>query len=737
MVQVCVQCSRVNPAEASYCYYDGVALQGRGGPLQPGSQPFPRLFVFPCGAVGRNFDQLAQECQKNWIEARELLKQGALERFLAGLGRADLAMAARAAAAFPDPDRGLDQLLARLPTMTLAPPKLAVEPAEIDFGPVQVGYDYRLAIRLINHGLRLLYGSVVSDCRWLTPGESPGSVQKLVQFGTETTVPAFIRGQYLRAGPIPLEGRLVIESNGGTATMLVRVQVTVKPFPEGVLAGATTPRQIAEKAKASPREAMVLFQNGAVAQWYRDNGWDYPVQGPAGSGLGAVQQFFEALGLVRAPKVEISEASIQLHGRPGDRLRYQLQVRTRENRPVFAHARSEHPWLLVGAVQCQGAMVDLPLEIQVPNQPGELLHSVVHVTANGNQRFVVTVSLAVAPSCPPARENPLLAGFSGQATVPDLVPELEPISAPRAKTRLTNQLPSLVPPPHQTVTLVGPETVLGRDLTCDHVLNYPMVSRRHACLHRWADGTVLEDLDSTNGTFINGQRIKGKVLVRTGDVISLGSFSFTLAGDGKLHKRDLRGNVNLVARKLAVDIPARRLLENVSLVVQPGELVGLMGASGAGKTTLLNALNGYAVPSEGKVLLNGHDLYAWYREFAPFIGYVPQDDIIHRDLTVFQALYYSARLRLPTDTSDAEIETRVQELLHNLGLEGTEEVLIGSPEKRGISGGQRKRVNIAMELLTEPLVLFLDEPTSGLSSEDALVVMKVLRGLADQEKPFS
>lgn len=210
MVQICAQCSRLNPPEASYCYYDAVVLQGRvgpEGPLHPGSRLFPTPFVFPSGAACCNFDQLAQECQKNWKEARDLLQQGLVEPFLGGLGRADLALAARAAAAFPDPDRGLDQLLAKLPTTALAPPKLAVEPTQVDFGPVQVGYDYRLDVRLINQGLRLLYGSVVSDCEWLAPGESRGSLQKLFQFSTETTVPVFIRGQYLRAGPIPLEGR--------------------------------------------------------------------------------------------------------------------------------------------------------------------------------------------------------------------------------------------------------------------------------------------------------------------------------------------------------------------------------------------------------------------------------------------------------------------------------------------------------------------------------------------------
>jgi ABC-type cobalamin/Fe3+-siderophores transport system ATPase subunit len=159
-----------------------------------------------------------------------------------------------------------------------------------------------------------------------------------------------------------------------------------------------------------------------------------------------------------------------------------------------------------------------------------------------------------------------------------------------------------------------------------------------------------------------------------------------------------------------------------------------MGPSGSGKTTLMNALNGYVPPTKGLVLLGGQDLYRHYDQFRSVLGYVPQDDVMHRDLTVGQALYYSARLRLPPDYTAADIRERIRTVLEQLGLVGTENVLIGSAEKKGISGGQRRRVNLAMELLTDPQVLFLDEPTSGLSSEDALTVMKVLRSLADSGK---
>ena len=220
--------------------------------------------------------------------------------------------------------------------------------------------------------------------------------------------------------------------------------------------------------------------------------------------------------------------------------------------------------------------------------------------------------------------------------------------------------------------------------------------------------------------------------LRRGDLIGIGQFTFRIADDGQLEERDYRGNLAIEAQGVTVEAGQRRLLEAVSLVVYPSEFVALMGPSGAGKTTLISALNGYTPPAAGRVLFNGRDLYANYGQFQGVIGYVPQDDIMHGDLTVARALYYTARLRLPPDSSDAEIAERVKAVIEQLGLKGTENVLIGSPQKRGISGGQRKRVNLAMELLTDPAVLFLDEPTSGLSSEDTLTVMRLLRTLADE-----
>src|SRR5262249_39958052 len=157
--------------------------------------------------------------------------------------------------------RGLDQLLAKLPTNVLEAPKLHVEPRDLNLGVMQVGNNQQFKLHLANNGSRLLYGTATSDdCKWLMLGDAPGTSQKVFQFDTDLEIPVQVRGANLRAGTKPLHGRLLIESNGGNTTVTVRCEVPVKPFPDGVLVGAKSPRQIAEKAKAAPKEAAVLFE---------------------------------------------------------------------------------------------------------------------------------------------------------------------------------------------------------------------------------------------------------------------------------------------------------------------------------------------------------------------------------------------------------------------------------------------------------------------------------------------
>ncbi len=334
MPLTCTKCSRCNPDEAAYCYFDGNVLTVRqhhaGDRMHTGLRPFPVPLVFPSGQACHKFDQLVRVCQANWPIAVGFLRQGFLENFLGGLGRIDLAQAAREAARVADGDRGLDFLLAKIPSQVFKPARLSVENREINFGQAPsplplspaagergwgegVGDSRRLELNLTNEGMGLLYGTVTSDCLWLTLGDAATLSQKIFQFSTELAIPLHVRGQYLRASSKPQEGCLLIESNGGSATVVVRIKVPVKPFTHGVLAGAVSPRQIVDKTKAAPAGAAILFENGSVANWYQQNGWFYPVQAPAASGIDAVLQFFKALGLT---------AESALHRRP-----FQCRVR--------------------------------------------------------------------------------------------------------------------------------------------------------------------------------------------------------------------------------------------------------------------------------------------------------------------------------------------------------------------------------------------------------------------------
>src|SRR5262245_48490753 len=185
MPQLCTKCSRANPPEAIYCHFDGFVLgnhERRGGPVSVGSQPFNSPFVFPSGRTCRSFDELALACQEEWTEACGLLREGFLESFFRGLGRVDLARSAKEAARFPDPERGLDQVLEKIPSAVLAEPKLRVDPVEVNLGILDAPTQRTFHLDLENAGGRLLYGTVSSsDSAWISIGDA-GATEKHFQF---------------------------------------------------------------------------------------------------------------------------------------------------------------------------------------------------------------------------------------------------------------------------------------------------------------------------------------------------------------------------------------------------------------------------------------------------------------------------------------------------------------------------------------------------------------------------
>ncbi|MCX4911771.1 FHA domain-containing protein [Streptomyces sp. NBC_00878] len=300
----------------------------------------------------------------------------------------------------------------------------------------------------------------------------------------------------------------------------------------------------------------------------------------------------------------------------------------------------------------------------------------------------------------------------------------------------TPERPSMVSVPGATGTFRRPTTVrplparmvgIGRGGDNDLVIDDLIVSRRHAELRALPDGTYeIVDLGSHNGTFLNGQPVD-RARIDEGDIVGIGHSAFCLVGD-QLQEYVDTGEVSLDVQDLsvAVDRGRKTLLDRVSFPVGEKCLLAVVGPSGAGKSTLLNALTGQRPADRGTVLYDGRDLYRDYAELRQRIGLVPQDDILHAQLTVRRALTYAAQLRFPQDTAKAERRSRVDEVVRELGLEQR----VGQPI-HSLSGGQRKRVSVALELLTKPSLLFLDEPTSGLDPGMDRSVMHMLRGLAD------
>ncbi|MGY0487386.1 FHA domain-containing protein [Streptomyces sp. WG-D5] len=270
---------------------------------------------------------------------------------------------------------------------------------------------------------------------------------------------------------------------------------------------------------------------------------------------------------------------------------------------------------------------------------------------------------------------------------------------------------------------------IGRALENELVVSDLQVSRLHAEFHASPDGRFeIRDLGSHNGTYVNGQPIPkgGTALLGATDIVGVGHSTFRLVGD-RLEEFVDTGEVSFSARHLTVTVDGgKQILKDVSFGVPEKSLIAVIGPSGSGKSTLLKALTGYRPADEGDVLYDNRNLYKQFAELRQRIGLVPQDDILHKELTVKKALKYAAKLRFPADTSEQERQQRIDEVLRELKLDIHKEKKVTS-----LSGGQRKRVSVALELLTKPSLIFLDEPTSGLDPGMDRDVMQLLRGLSD------
>ena len=300
---------------------------------------------------------------------------------------------------------------------------------------------------------------------------------------------------------------------------------------------------------------------------------------------------------------------------------------------------------------------------------------------------------------------------------------------PGLMVTMTYQSPSEVASEPARDIVFGEKNLIlvGRDPSNDVVLDSPTVSRFHAQFEKVGQRFRVTDLRSSNGTFVNNERIEKETWLKAMDTIRVGQYRFVM-GTNQLAQFDESSGLRVEAIHLNKWVRKDlNILKDISLVFKPREFIVVVGQSGGGKSTLVDAIAGYRPATQGRVLVNNTDIYHHFDAIRNNIGYVPQKDIIHMELTVYQAIDYAAQLRMPSDTTPEERHKRVIEVLEDLDLVHRKDVQIS-----GLSGGQQKRVSIGVELLTKPGLFFLDEPTSGLDPGTETALMQLMRRLADQ-----
>jgi ABC transport system ATP-binding/permease protein len=334
-----------------------------------------------------------------------------------------------------------------------------------------------------------------------------------------------------------------------------------------------------------------------------------------------------------------------------------------------------------------------------------------------------------SPHQPPPNRQPPSQLSGARSAPPNLQPKTQmapPARKPPEVGNLATKMIQAILPGSGTPAKPPGSATIGRATDNDIVIQDVLASRHHAFLLQSPLGTEIRDAHSVNGTFVNGVRV-GSAVLNEGDVITIGNVDLVLTGGNLIRRTEAATRSGgLEVNGVHFKIDGKELLDNISLTARPGTLTAIIGGSGAGKTTLSRLIAGYTRPSAGSVTFEGHNIHAEYATMRSRIGMVPQDDVVHRQLTVNQALGYAAELRLPPDTSKQERAQVVAQVLEELDLTKHADTRVDK-----LSGGQRKRASVALELLTQPSLLLLDEPTSGLDPALDRQVMLMLRQLAD------
>jgi hypothetical protein len=394
-VQLCPRCQRANPREAVYCHFDGVVLnQGAAGAVSPSQ--LPQEFVFPSGRRCKTFDELVQGCQYEWEDARRLLRNGDFGRYFAQLGRHDLARTAQENQAQPDPDIGLHTFLGQLPASQIQGPRLDLNPRRLILGGVRPGEQRRLPLTAINQGKGLLQGkvTVTEGAQWLKFAEDGSPTECALKTARTQQIQLHIDARGLTA-PQTYSGKLTVITNGGIAEVAVRLDVTSLPFPHAPFQGAASPRQIAERMRSNPKQAVPLLENGEIAHWFKTNGWAYPVSGPPARGVAAVQQFFECMGLSKPPPLQLSDGELHFLCTPPEVVSAKVTLRTNSKKWIYAQTESDKPWLRVTTPSVSGPQqTQIAFEIDSTLMDVGGLHlATLYIIANAGQKLAVRVQV--------------------------------------------------------------------------------------------------------------------------------------------------------------------------------------------------------------------------------------------------------------------------------------------------------------------------------------------------------
>ncbi|MFC6009653.1 FHA domain-containing protein [Nocardia lasii] len=406
---------------------------------------------------------------------------------------------------------------------------------------------------------------------------------------------------------------------------------------------------------------------------------------------------------------------------------------------------SNGAWVLADNGSTNGVFVDArrlnqPVSIDRPTQvrlgdaiSGPLLHLVPAALAT---RHAATMVAPPSTPQPPQQRPPQRPGPQQPPARPQYVPTSQLPAQPQDNINMTRRADSSMLPPVRKAASTEPVArgdrippgglSIGRTSDNQIVVNDPLASRAHAKLLSSPEGLVIEDLGSANGTFVNGHR-QQRVVLRERDIVTIGNIDFVVTQGALAHRQKPVAEQGLSVHGVGFTVENnKQLLVDVNMTAGRGTLTALIGPSGAGKSTLSKLIAGNTQPSGGVVTFEGRNLHAEYEALRSRIGMVPQDDVLHRQLTVRQALGFAAELRLPPDTTKADRQKVIDGVLQELSLTQHADTRVDR-----LSGGQRKRASVAMELLTGPSLLILDEPTSGLDPALDRQVMQMLRELAD------